>query len=176
MAKLDRSVFIALLQRLGAERDEYALAAARELHRTIAESGMNWDDLLIPDSRPQDLNSGPDADEEDKAADAEDDAADGDDELEVVVEEEEEEEEEEDDDDDDDTDEEAAAAPVAAPEEPLTASPEEDARTIERLLAIESLSKETRDELTGFQRDVAEGRLSAMDSQYIAALARRLGA
>ena len=170
MAKLDRSVFIALLQRLGAERDEDALAAARELHRTIAESGMNWNDLLIPDSRPQDLNSGPDADEEDKAADAEDDAADGDDELEVVVEEEEEE------DDDDDTDEEAAAAPVAAPEEPRTASPEEDARTIERLLAIESLSKETRDELTGFQRDVAEGRLSAMDSQYIAALARRLGA
>jgi hypothetical protein len=173
MATLDRSVFIALLQRLGAESDEEALAAARELHRTIAESGMNWDDLLIPDSRPQDLNSEPDTDEEDATADAEDDAADGDDELE---EDQEEEDEDEDDDDDDDNDEEADAAPVVAPDEPRTASPEEDARTIERLLAIESLSKETRDELTGFQRDVAEGRLSAMDSQYIAALARRLGA
>ena len=167
MAKLDRSVFIALLQRLGAERDEDALAAAHELHRAMVESGLSWDDLLIPDSRsPAPVEddqpiSEPDMDVEDDATAADDEAVEDD-------EDEEEEEEEEE-------SEEADTAAVT-PEEPRSANPEEDARTIERLLALKSLSQETRDELTGFQRDLAEGRLSSMDSRYIASLARRLGA
>jgi len=167
MAKPDRSVFIALLQRLGAESDEEALAAARELHRAMVESGLSWDDLLIPDSRsPAPVEddqpiSEPDMDVEDDATAADDEAVEDD-------EDEEEEEEEEE-------SEEADTAAVT-PEEPRAANPEEDARTIERLLALKSLSQETRDELTGFQRDLAEGRLSSMDSRYIASLARRLGA
>jgi cobalamin biosynthesis protein CobT len=170
MATLDRSRFIALLQRLGAERDEDALAAARELDRAITESGVSWDDLLTPDSRSpapvenDELSSEPDTDDEDELDDAEDEAAEEDDEKEEEEGEEDEEEVEE-----------ADTATATAPEEPRSANPEEDARTIERLLALKSLSQETRDELTGFQRDLAEGRLSSMDSRYIAALARRFG-
>jgi hypothetical protein len=156
MATLDRSEFIELLQRLGAESDEDALAAARSLHRAILESGMTWDDLLVPDSPP----SKPDADDEDETGDAADDEEGDEDEDEDDVEEEEEEEEEED---------------ASATREPA-ASHEDAARAIERLLADKTLSQETRDELAGFQRDLAEGRLTAMDGRYIAALARRLGA
>ena len=162
MATLDRSEFIELLQRLGAERDEDALAAARALDRAIVESGASWDDLLVPDSRSaapvedDELSSEPDTDDEDEPDDAEDEAAEEDDEEEEV--------------------EEADTATATAPEEPRSANPEEDARTIERLLALKSLSQETRDELTGFQRDLADGRLSSMDSRYIAALAKRFGA
>jgi hypothetical protein len=49
MAKLDRPAVIDLLGRLGAQGDEAALQAARDLHRTVAESGMTWDDLLRTD-------------------------------------------------------------------------------------------------------------------------------
>ena len=46
MADLDRAGFIELLGRLGAESDETALAAARELDRKVKEAGLTWDELL----------------------------------------------------------------------------------------------------------------------------------
>jgi hypothetical protein len=49
MQKPDRTRFIELLGRLGAENDETALAAARELDRTVKEAGLDWDRLLRPD-------------------------------------------------------------------------------------------------------------------------------
>ena len=49
MARLVRSQLIGLLDSLGADADETALAAARELHRTVVESGLTWDDLLLSD-------------------------------------------------------------------------------------------------------------------------------
>jgi hypothetical protein len=55
MAGLVRSQLIGLLDSLGADADETALAAARELHRTVVESGQTWDDLLLSDeSEPDD--------------------------------------------------------------------------------------------------------------------------
>ena len=56
-------------------------------------------------------------------------------------------------DDDEDADDEAEPGELRA------ASPVEDARNIERLLAQKGLSQETRDELTGFREDITEGRL-----------------
>ena len=49
---LERKQVIELLDKLGSDRDEDALAAARMLHNQIAESGMSWDDLLVGD-RPE---------------------------------------------------------------------------------------------------------------------------
>jgi len=46
MADLDRAALIELLGRLGADSDEAALQAARELSRTVGESGRTWNDLL----------------------------------------------------------------------------------------------------------------------------------
>lgn len=180
MAGLDRSAFIALLNRLGADSDEDVLAAARELHRGIAEAGVTWDDLLIPDRQSAS------AAEPDKAGSA---AADRgtvedailDEEAENEPEEEEDEEEEDDEDDetadaDDEPDDNEEGDDQAVPDEPRAANPDEDARIIDRLLEQKGLSQETRDELAAFRADIANGRLSSMDSRYIRALARRLGA
>ena len=49
MADLDRAGLIELLGRLGTGSDEMALAAARELDRTVKQSGLSWDALLCAD-------------------------------------------------------------------------------------------------------------------------------
>jgi hypothetical protein len=46
MADLDRAALIELLARLGAESDETVLQTARELSRTVGDSGHTWNDLL----------------------------------------------------------------------------------------------------------------------------------
>jgi len=56
MAGLKRSQLIGLLDNLGADSDETALAAARELRRTVVESGLTWDDLLLSDESDPDDN------------------------------------------------------------------------------------------------------------------------
>jgi hypothetical protein len=52
----------------------------------------------------------------------------------------------------------------------------EAARLIDRLLARKNLSSTLREDLTELKRVHAEGGLDAMDSRYIRALAKRLGA
>ena len=49
MTSLDRNTLIELLERLGSEDDATVLAAARELHRKVAESGLSLDDLVTLD-------------------------------------------------------------------------------------------------------------------------------
>jgi hypothetical protein len=49
MAGPDRIRFIELLNQLGAESDDTVLAAARELHRSVKEAGLEWDGLLRAD-------------------------------------------------------------------------------------------------------------------------------
>jgi hypothetical protein len=49
MANVDRPGLIELLGRLGAESDEAVLAAARDLHRKVSESGSTWEELLRAD-------------------------------------------------------------------------------------------------------------------------------
>lgn len=46
---LERKQVIELLDKLGSDKDEDALAAARMLHKQIVESGMSWNDLLVGD-------------------------------------------------------------------------------------------------------------------------------
>lgn len=44
-----RDDLIGLLDRLGSERDEEVLEAARELRDRLAEAGLTWEDLLVPE-------------------------------------------------------------------------------------------------------------------------------
>ena len=50
MPDLDRAELLDLLGRLGAEDDATVLAAARELHGKLRESGLTWDELLQLDA------------------------------------------------------------------------------------------------------------------------------
>ena len=45
----DRDNVIELLEQLGEPDDVKALSAARNLHGIISDSGLTWDDLLVPD-------------------------------------------------------------------------------------------------------------------------------
>ena len=45
----DRDNVIELLEQLGEPDDVQALSAARNLHGIISDSGLTWDDLLVPD-------------------------------------------------------------------------------------------------------------------------------
>jgi hypothetical protein len=77
----------------------------------------------------------------------------------------------------------AAAAPDessadAPPIEESKLAPDaaETTRLIGRLLARKDISDNLRQELADIKRAIADGSLDAMDSRYIRALARRLGA
>ena len=50
-----REDLIGLLERLGSEQDQEALAAARELHSKIAAAGVSWADLLVPEAAEGDV-------------------------------------------------------------------------------------------------------------------------
>jgi hypothetical protein len=45
----DREKVIELLEKLGAADDAEVVSSARELHQYVSESGLAWDDLLVPD-------------------------------------------------------------------------------------------------------------------------------
>ena len=49
LANLDRQKFIEMLGKLGSEKDEEALSAARDLHAQVTVAQISWDDLLVPD-------------------------------------------------------------------------------------------------------------------------------
>jgi len=72
----ERDTVIDLLDRLGSERDEDVLAAARALHAQITNAGMRWQDLLVgdeaaaPDEPAVDDETGETNDEDDTAGPA----------------------------------------------------------------------------------------------------------
>ncbi len=68
MANVDRPGLIELLGRLGAESDEAVLAAARDLHRKVSESGSTWDELLRADFDAADADAQRDDEPLDEAA------------------------------------------------------------------------------------------------------------
>lgn len=51
--ELDRDNLIGLLEKLGAERDEDVLSAARAIGAQVAASGQTWDQLLTEAEMPE---------------------------------------------------------------------------------------------------------------------------
>lgn len=129
MPHLDRDSFIALLDRLGDPDEAAVLASAREIDRRVRESGVGWNDLLVPP---------PGAVDDDYHG-----AFTDDDPLEV----------------------EPARRPGGYPD---------DLTLIEELLAHDTLSPGTRQELLDFKSDIADGEFTDMDSKYLRDLHARL--
>ncbi len=72
MTEAERLLLLERLERLGAEDDADALQAARELAAQVAESGLDWDDLIAPEDPPDDAFDFDELDPDDDA-----DAGDG---------------------------------------------------------------------------------------------------
>ena len=151
MAELNRERIIELLDRLGAEDDAEVVEAARTLHKEVTEAGLGWDALLTPedyqDPAFDDADEDEDEDEAEGEAEGEDEAED---EPEVEV------------------DAEALAEKVH------DARDAESLALIERMLARRQLAEATRDELTGYKEDIADGEFDEADRKYVRALHGRL--
>lgn len=66
------------------------------------------------------------------------------------------------------------AGPVSAEDEPVSGDAAADRAAIERLLALSTLSDDTRSMLEDLKSDVQEGLFSAADRRYVQGLERRL--
>ena len=142
---IPREDVIELLNRLGSDRDEDVLEAAREVHTRIAAANMTWDQLLVPDQAD-------DADDEyDESEDSED--SDGSDAIEAP-----------------DPDDEEATEPAGAPD----AKNAESLALIDKLLAMRGISTDLREELKGYKTDIAEGEFETRDHRYLRAVHARL--
>jgi len=142
---IPREDVIELLNRLGSDRDEDVLEAAREVHTRIAAANMTWDELLVPDQAD-------DADDEyDESEDSED--SEDSDAIEAP-----------------DPDDEEATEPAGAPD----AKNAESLALIDKLLAMRGISTDLREELKGYKTDIAEGEFETRDHRYLRAVHARL--
>lgn len=148
-----RDSVIALLRRLEGEDDADVLSAARELNAKIAEMGVPWDELLVPDDNtpPQPVRYGesgisPEHDEGEGEGDDDigDDGGTGD-----------------------------AATAGESSFEPVGETAEDISR-IEQIKAMPGISDSLREELDGFLEDIKENEFTASDRLYLQALQQRL--
>jgi hypothetical protein len=152
-----RDDVIELLKRLGSDRDEDVLDAAREAHARITAAGMTWEDLLVSD--------------EADAAETDDDTDDTDDDIDDDI----------DDTDDDIDDDDSGNAESPNPEDEATrptakagAKDVESIALIDRLLAKSNISTDLREELKGYKTNIAAGEFEDRDRRYLNAVYQRL--
>lgn len=138
---------VELLDRLGNDDNADVVEAARTLHKEVTGPGLDWDVLLTPEEHEEPAYDDADEDEDEDEAEGEDEAED---EPEVEV------------------DAEAFAEKVH------DARDAESLALIERMLARRQLAEATRDELTGYKEDIAEGEFDEADRKYVRALHGRL--
>ncbi len=152
-----RDEVIELLNRLGSDRDEDVLEAAREVHARIAAAGTTWEELLVPEGA---ANVGDDTGDEDEDGEDIDDAEDGED---------------IDDAESPDPEDETARAPGAAGATGAVGKKDADSMAlIAELLARSNISADMREELEGYKADIAEGEFEARDRRYLSAVYKRL--
>lgn len=142
---IDRDEVINLLEKLGGERDEEVLAAARQVHERITAAGLTWEDLLEPDDDGLDDFDDTEEPDEEPDEDPDDDTEDGDAEDEAPV----------------------------SPEERAGKDAESRA-LIDKLLARSGFSDDFREELQDYRTDIDEGNFEAADHRYVQALYKRL--
>ena len=154
LANLDREKFIELLGKLGSEKDENALSAARDLHAQITVAQLSWDDLLVPDQIEATVAR------DDGGVDSGDD--DGDYESDLL------------DAADADDDEDDAKLFGEDDEKDLTDEEKSEALSlIDKISALE-ISKGTKEELKEYKQDIDDGEFAQMDLRYLRALHNRL--
>jgi hypothetical protein len=159
-----RDEVIELLKRLGSDRDEDVLEAAREVHARITAAGMTWEDLLVSEGGDAESDDESDDDIDDTDDDIDDDDESNDD--------------DDDDESDDDTDDDAEAPdPEDAITRPAGATGAKDADSIaliDKLLAKSDISTDLREELEGYKTDIAAGEFEDRDRRYLGAVYKRL--
>ncbi len=176
---LSRDDVIALLEKLGGERDEDVLEAAREIHTRIAASGMTWQDLLVSDGGAADADDDIDEDEIDADID-EDEIDDADDDDETDDDETDDDDDTAADDDDDDADDEGddndegGEGEATRPAAKAGAKHADSMALIDELLAKSHISADMREELEGYKTAIAEGEFDAGDRRYLSAVHKRL--
>jgi hypothetical protein len=168
---LDRAEMIELLERLGAEDDAEALAAARTIHARIVASGVPWDVLLVPEDGGPPRDAYDDEEDEEEDADEEEDEDEDEDEEEPAAEDDPVDEAEDDEAEDDGRarDETEAAVEETAVEEPAVEEP-----------AVEEPGDEAAaesDEVEAGEPEpaVAAGAVGNRDLQLIERLLKRPG-
>ena len=146
-----RDEVIELLNKLGSDRDEDVLEAAREVHARITAAGATWEELLVPDEAAAERDDTADADhdESDDTGDADDDEID----------------------DTESPDPEDETTPSTAE---TGAKDAESIVLIDKLLAKSDISTDMREELKGYKTDIAEGEFEARDRRYLSAIYKRL--
>ncbi len=170
---IPREDVIELLNRLGSDRDEDVLEAAREVHARIADANMTWDQLLVPDHAGDDADADADVDDDESDDDESDDS-----------------DESYESDDSDDSDESDESDAIESPDpddeeatEPPGAAGAKDAKNakdaeslalIDKLLAMRGISTDLREELKGYKTDIAEGEFETRDHRYLRAVHARL--
>ncbi len=151
-----RDDVIELLNRLGSDRDEDVLEAARKVHARITAAGTTWDELLVPEGGADDTDDTDDGTDTDDGES--DDGADTDDG-------------ESDDGESESPDpEDEATRPAGG----AGAKHADSIVLIDELLAKSDLSADMREELKGYKTDIAEGEFEARDRRYISAIHKRL--
>ncbi len=179
---LSRDDAIELLKKLGGERDEDVLEAAREIHARITAADMTWEQLLVSEDgadEPDDFDDADQFDDEDTgdADTGEEDTGDEDTGEEDTGEEDTGDEDtgdSDDSDDTDDTDDDESPDPEAEGARPARAKDAESLALIEKLLAKSNISADLREELKGYKIDIAEREFDARDRRYISAIHKRL--
>ncbi len=150
---IPREDVIELLNRLGSDRDEDVLEAARVVHPRIAAANMTWDQLLVPDHAAADDDTDDESDD-DESEDSEN--SDDSDAIETP-----------------DPDDEEATEPAGAAGA-KDAKNAESLALIDKLLAMRGISADLREELKDYKTDIAEGEFETRDHRYIRAVHARL--
>jgi len=167
---LSRDDAIELLKKLGGERDEDVLEAAREIHARITAADMAWEQLLVSEDGADEPDDFDDADEFDDDDTGEDDTGEdgtgedgtGDEGT------------GEDDESPDPEDKDESPDPEDEDAKPARAKDVESLALIEKLLAKSHISADLREELKGYKTDIAEREFDARDRRYISAIDKRL--
>ena len=152
---LDRNEMLSLLNRLGDEDDAVVLSSARDLQARLVAAQVSWDDLLVPDAPPEDMNQGEPSEDEGLAETERDEATD---------------EVEQDADSEEDSDRPASSKRTSRRRTTDTQA----LKLINQLLERRDISKSLREELSGYKEDINEGEFDDADRNYLRALHRRL--
>ena len=177
-----RDDVIELLNKLGSDRDEDVLEAAREVHARITAAGMTWEELLVSDGAGDtDDDDDIDDDDTDDTDDTDDDDTDDTDDTDDDDTDDNDDDDTDDIDDtgDDDTGDDDSESPDPEDEAPRPAGKAgakhaDSMALIDELLAKSDISADMREELEGYKTDIAAGEFETRDRRYVSAVHKRL--